>query len=67
VDNCQINGYLEAVYANGGITQVNRSSFLNNKFAVVASPNVISNGSNTTFNNTTLLADYGAPAAATMW
>jgi hypothetical protein len=67
VDNSQINGYLEAVYANGGITQVNRSSFLNNKFAVVASPNVISNGSNTTFNNTTLLADYGAPAAATMW
>jgi hypothetical protein len=67
MDNCQINGYLEGIYANGGITQVNRSSLLNNKYAVVASPNVLSNGSNTSFDNSMLLADYGAPAAATMW
>jgi hypothetical protein len=67
VDNCQINGYLEGLYADGGITQVNRSSFLNNANAVVVSPAVISNGSNTSFNNTTNLAVGGGPSPATMW
>ncbi len=66
MDNCQINGYYEGVYAYGGITQVNRSAFLNNSYDVIASPNVLSNGSNTSFNNTTHLA-YGPPASATMW
>ncbi len=48
------------------MTQVNRSAFLNNSYDVLASPNVLSNGSNTSFNNTTHL-DYGPAASATMW
>ena len=72
LDNSQINGYRLGVYAGGtGMIQINRSSFLNNLAAVETAASVITNGSNTSFNNTFQSVenmDHLAPTtAATMW
>jgi hypothetical protein len=53
LDNSQINGYGYGLAAYGaGHVQVNRSSFINNSYAVVSGTAIVSNGSNTSFNNT---------------
>jgi hypothetical protein len=53
LDNSQINGYGYGLAAYGaGHVQVNRSSFINNSYAVISGTAIVSNGSNTSFNNT---------------
>jgi hypothetical protein len=56
LDNSQINGYDYGLYSYGngiGRVQVNRTSFINNGYAIVSpDSSVVSNGGNTSLNNT---------------
>jgi hypothetical protein len=64
VDHCQINGYEVGMDSTYSLSQINGSSFLDNFIAVSGNAPIVSNGSDTSFNNPDNLIVNGNSASA---